>query len=156
MNEHEKNVCTILQALCDAWLYVNPDKTHLFCVEIDFLGHGISACGIKADSKKIEHILTWPQPKSASEVHGFLGLICHVAAFLPSLADHAGILTKLTMKDSEQSFLLCTPNYQIVFDTIRQWLGNSMGWGILCRLQVIFDPVTLQTHMPIRVCKTVQ
>jgi len=31
IEQHEQNVQIILQALCDACLYVNPDKTHLFC-----------------------------------------------------------------------------------------------------------------------------
>ncbi|EDR10483.1 uncharacterized protein LACBIDRAFT_316919 [Laccaria bicolor S238N-H82] len=46
LEEHECNecnVCAVLQALRDARLYVNPDKTHLFCTEIDFLGHHVSA-----------------------------------------------------------------------------------------------------------------
>ena len=41
--KHAKNVCLILQALKDAKLYCNPKKTRLFCTEIHFLGHRISA-----------------------------------------------------------------------------------------------------------------
>jgi len=48
LDGHEWNVCTVLKALHVAHLYVNPDKTQLFCTEIDFLGHHISACGIEA------------------------------------------------------------------------------------------------------------
>ena len=67
VDEHETNVCTVLQGLQNAQLYVNPDKTHLFCTEINFLGHHISACRIKVDTKKVDHILSWPIPKSATE-----------------------------------------------------------------------------------------
>jgi hypothetical protein len=42
VDEHECYVRAVLKALCDTWLYVNPDKTHLFCMEINFLGHHIS------------------------------------------------------------------------------------------------------------------
>jgi len=52
LDEHKCNVHTVLKALCTAKLYVNPDKTHLFCTKIDFLGHHISAHSIKADAKK--------------------------------------------------------------------------------------------------------
>lgn len=62
IEEHEKNVKLVLKALRDARLYVNPDKMHLFYLEIDFLGHHISSCSIKADSKKADHILNWPIP----------------------------------------------------------------------------------------------
>ena len=88
IGQHEQNVRIILQALCDAHLYVNPDKMHLFCQEIDFLGHHISMCSIEADSKKADCILAWPQPKSATDVCTFLGLVCYLAVFLPSLAEH--------------------------------------------------------------------
>lgn len=67
LKEHEQNVTLILKCLRDAQLYVNPDKTHLFCLEIDFLGHHISSCGIKADNKKANRIVDWPVPKSMTE-----------------------------------------------------------------------------------------
>jgi len=67
MDEHENNVHAMLQAPWNAQLYVNLDKTHLFCTEINFLGQHISTCGIEVDTKKINHILSWPIPKSATE-----------------------------------------------------------------------------------------
>ena len=73
--EHGQNVHAVLEALDTARLYVNPDKTHLFCTEIDFLGHHISIRRIETDNKKVDRILNWPIPKSATEVRGFLGLV---------------------------------------------------------------------------------
>lgn len=67
LEEHERNVRKVLKALLDAWLYVNPEKMHLFCVEIDFLGPHISLCDIKADNKRADKIINWPIPKSVTE-----------------------------------------------------------------------------------------
>jgi len=120
LDEHECNMCAVPQALCVAQLYINPDKTHLFCMEIDFLGHHISARGIEADTKKVDRILNWPMPKSATEVRGFLGLVHYIAAFLPALADHTGVLTKLRTKDSKKKILSWVPKYQVVFNAIKQ------------------------------------
>ena len=39
MDEHIKNVHTIMNALRDAKLYINRKKTELFCYEVSFLGH---------------------------------------------------------------------------------------------------------------------
>ena len=119
IEEHEKNVSTILQALRDARLYVNPEKTHVFCLEIDFLGHHISARGIEADAKKADRIIAWPIPKSATDVRAFLGLVRYLAAFLPSLAEHTCILTELTMKDSEKNFPRWTARHQSAFDSVK-------------------------------------
>ncbi|KIJ99027.1 hypothetical protein K443DRAFT_30102, partial [Laccaria amethystina LaAM-08-1] len=59
------------------------------------------------------------------EVRGFFGLVCYIAAFLPSIADHTGILTELTMKDSQQYFPSWMPKYQMAFDTVKQILTRS-------------------------------
>lgn len=120
LDEHEQNVCAVFSALCVAQLYVNPDKTHLLCTEIDFLGHHITTCSIEADNKKIDRILNWLQPKFPSEVRGFLGLVCYIATFLPTLADHTGILTEHMMKDSEGNFSAWMPKYQKAFDAIKE------------------------------------
>ena len=88
-------------------------------MEVDFLGHHISTRGIEANTQNIERILTWPKLKTATEACRILGLVWYVAAFLPSLADHTGVLTKLTTRDSERNFLQWTPRYQVVFDAIK-------------------------------------
>ena len=119
LEEHERNVRAVLDALHAARLYVNPEKTNLFCTEIDFLGHHISTRGIEADNKKVDRILNWPQPKNATEVRGFLGLVRYIAAFLPALADHSGVLSELTTKESERNFPPWAPKYQIAFDVIK-------------------------------------
>jgi len=124
IEEHNNNVHKILQALRDACLYVNPDKMHLFCLEIDFLGHHISACGIEVDSKKADHILAWPQLKLETDVQAFLGLVCYLATFLPSLVEHTSILTKLTTKESEKNFPPWTDRHQSAFDSIKSIVTN--------------------------------
>jgi hypothetical protein len=68
VEEHCENIRMILAALRGSQLYCNPQKTHLFETEVDFLGHHISAHGIEADTRKTDHIINWPQPQSAKEV----------------------------------------------------------------------------------------
>ncbi|KAG2056068.1 hypothetical protein BDR06DRAFT_880982, partial [Suillus hirtellus] len=57
--EHEANIRQVLLALRDGHLYCLPKKTSLFNTKIDFVGHHISACGIKVDNLKVAHILDW-------------------------------------------------------------------------------------------------
>jgi hypothetical protein len=54
VTEHIKNVQLILEALWKACLFCSPKKTSLFCTEINFLGHHISASGIEADASKVK------------------------------------------------------------------------------------------------------
>ena len=68
VEEHEANVTKVLEALRKANLFCNGSKTTLFSTEISFLGHKISAAGIQADPQKIDRILNWPQPTTATNV----------------------------------------------------------------------------------------
>ena len=104
IEEHRRNVKTILQALRDAHLYCSEKKTQLFMTELDFLGHHISVRGIEPDIKKVEQIRTWPTPRDAKEVRRFLGLVRYLALFLPRLAEHTSLLTPLTTKDAERAW----------------------------------------------------
>ena len=68
IQEHQKNVRTILQALREAHLYCSTKKSHLFATEVDFLGHHISELGVEPDGKKVEKIQKWPVPRCAKDM----------------------------------------------------------------------------------------
>ena len=46
----------------------------LWLKEVSFLGHIVSAEGIKVDLVKIEAIVSWKLPRNVTEVRSFLGL----------------------------------------------------------------------------------
>jgi hypothetical protein len=101
---HAKHIDMVMKALADVKIYLNPKKCAFFRLEIDFLGHHISARGIEPNSSKVERILNWPTLKSSTDVWSFLGLVRYVAAFLPKLADHSTVLTPLTTKEAHKHF----------------------------------------------------
>ena len=70
--EHTKHIDLIMKALQKSRLYCNPAKCKFYLTELDFLGHHISTCGIEPNSSKIDCIMQWPTPKSATDVHLFL------------------------------------------------------------------------------------
>jgi hypothetical protein len=120
LEEHKRNVCTILETLHEARLYINKKKTDLFSHEINFLGHIISQRGIEADPSKVDKILDWPIPKNVKQVQQFLGLVRYLNAFLPRLALHSSILSKLTTKECEKHFPPWTEIHQNAFDKIKE------------------------------------
>jgi hypothetical protein len=119
LEEHDRNVRSVLNAVRSSKLYVNPKKTKLFCTEIDFLGHHISALGIEADTKKVDKILSWPIPSSSTQARSFLGLVRYISAFLPNLAEHTHVLTELTTKEADKHFPKWSSRYQTAFDGIK-------------------------------------
>ena len=120
LEEHIKNVRTIMEALRLAKLYVNKKKTNLFCSEIKFLGHKISQKGIEADGSKVDKILDWPVPKNTNEVRAFLGLVRYLNAFLPRLAVQSNILSRLTTKECDKQFPEWTEQFHNAFLRIKE------------------------------------
>jgi hypothetical protein len=102
-----------------ASLYCNPKKTKLFQYEVDFLGHHISHRGVEADTRKVEQIVHWPTPKSATNVRAFLGLVRYISGFLHNLADHTAVLEKLTTKACDKKFPGWSDEAQSAFDAIK-------------------------------------
>jgi hypothetical protein len=123
--EHERNVWTILEALCTANLFCNEKKSILFSSEVSFLGHVISGEGIKTDPAKIDRIIHWPQPTTATNVRGFLGLTHYIAAFLPALAEYTSILTPLTSKECDLNFPTWTAEHQSAFTHIKELVTGA-------------------------------
>ena len=75
IEEHTLHVRMVLEALHAARLYCNPKKCSFYLLELDFLGHHISAHGVEAHSSKVDKILQWPTPKSSTDVRAFLGIV---------------------------------------------------------------------------------
>lgn len=51
-----------------AGLWLNARKCHLARDHVVFLGHVISAEGLRPDPKNTEKVKSWPVPRSATEV----------------------------------------------------------------------------------------
>jgi len=125
IEEHRRNVRTVLQVLREAYLYCSTKKSQLFMTELDFLGHHISDWGIEPDEKKVEKIRKWPVPWSARDVRKFLGLVQYLASFLPRLVDHRAILTPLTTKEVQKVWPGWTTCHQTAFQNIKDIILGS-------------------------------
>ena len=100
-------------------LHCNPKKSEFFLFELTFLGHKVSQKGIEACSSKTDHILEWLQPKSATDVRAFLGLVRYIAAFLLKLAKFTVVLNELTTKESQKNFPPWMEKHQAAFEAVK-------------------------------------
>lgn len=137
IEEHKANVAKVLEALLRDNLFCNGSKSILFSTELSFLGHKIFANGIQADSRKIDHVTEWPQPTTATNMQGFLGLTHYLATFLPALAEHTSVLTLLTTKECDREFPIWEPEHQRAFNAIK-----ALVTGTECLTVIDYEDTT--------------
>jgi hypothetical protein len=119
VEEHERHVRMVLECLQKHGLCLNGKKSEFFSTEIDFLGHHISPRGIEVNTSKVDKILNWPVPKSATDVRAFLGLVRYISVYLLKLADFTSILSPLTTKEMDKQFLTWTAAHQEGFEAVK-------------------------------------
>lgn len=71
--EHLGRLEQVFRKLHGANLKVKPSKCNLFAKQVSYLGHIISANGVKADPSKVEAVRGWPVPRNQTEVRSFFG-----------------------------------------------------------------------------------
>ncbi|XP_022779210.1 uncharacterized protein K02A2.6-like [Stylophora pistillata] len=84
--EHWKNLCAVMDKLQDFGLGLNADKCALGMCELKFLGHVISAEGIKPEPDKVKAIADAPVLQNQAELRSFLGSITYLTQFVSNLA----------------------------------------------------------------------
>lgn len=99
IDEHVKNVKTVLSRLRQHNFLANPKKSTLIATRVEILGHYLSQRGLEADDKKIDKILAWPVSKTKKNIQEFMGLVNYLRKFCKNLAEPARLLTRLTKKN---------------------------------------------------------
>ena len=96
--EHWRNLRAMLDTLRASGLRLNAKKCVLGASELKFLGHIISADGIRPDPEKVKAILEAPLPCDQGQLRSFLGSITYLTQYVPHLAIVIAPLRKLTQK----------------------------------------------------------
>jgi len=94
--EHVEHATRVLNKLREHRLVANRKKCRFFQLEVEFLGHIISAAGIRMDPAKVEAIVALAPPASLSDLRTFLGAAGYYRRFIEKFAFIAAPLTDLT------------------------------------------------------------
>jgi hypothetical protein len=97
-HQHAIDLEKILAKLRAEKLYAKPSKCEFFKSEVAFLGHVVSAEGIKVDPSKVKSIVEWPTLTCVIDIQSFLGLVNYYHQFIKNLAKIAALLTELLKK----------------------------------------------------------
>jgi hypothetical protein len=74
LNEHNCKLRDVFDKLREFNLKVEPDKCEFLKEELNYLGHVVTADGVKPDKEKVAAVNDFPTPRSEKDVKSFLGL----------------------------------------------------------------------------------
>ena len=83
--EHLKNL-EVLKRLAKAGMRLKKEKCAFMLPSVDYLGHTISAEGLRASEAKVKGVVNAPAPRDITELRSFLGLVNYYSKFLPDLS----------------------------------------------------------------------
>ena len=120
--EHEQHLKIVLQTLREKKLYAKLRKYDFWLKEVSFLGHIVSAEGIRVDPAKIEVVVNWKPPRSVTEVRSFLGLARYYRRLVKGFSVIASPLTKLLRKGVKFEW---TDKCQDSFEQLKEMLAEA-------------------------------
>ena len=97
--DHLHHLAELFERLRQAGLRLKPKKCLLLRKEVPYLGHILSASGVRPDPAKIETVKSFPTPTDITKIRQFLGLASYYRRFIPAFARIAHPLHHLTKKD---------------------------------------------------------
>jgi hypothetical protein len=99
LEEHLEHLREVFRRLKKAGFTLNRDKVALARSEIKFLGHVLSADGVKILPERVEAISQFPTPKNLKAVRRFLGMVGFYANFIKGFSQMAEPLHALKRKE---------------------------------------------------------
>ncbi|GBM50685.1 Retrovirus-related Pol polyprotein from transposon opus [Araneus ventricosus] len=120
--EHLNNIRKVFQRLQKANLKLSTKKCRFLRKEVSYLGHIISADGVKTDPEKTKTVVDWPRPETVHDLRSFLGLCTYYRRFVRNFSAKARPLHKLTEARSNFNW---TEECEKSFNSLIQALTTS-------------------------------
>ena len=103
-SEHLRNLAQVLAKLESAGMRLKKEKCSFLLPSVSYLGHVISAEGLRTEQSKVQAIVEAPEPQNVGELRSFLGMVTYYGKFLPDLATTLAPLYHLLRKFAHWSW----------------------------------------------------
>ncbi|XP_057849726.2 uncharacterized protein LOC131060503 [Cryptomeria japonica] len=122
--EHLQHLDQVLRKLHEEGLRINLEKCSFLQEELVFLGFVISTGSLKMDPSKVEAILNWPAPTTATEVKSFHGLCSFYRKFIRNFS---GICAPLmdTIKGGRKCVFQWTKEANESFELLKRKISEQ-------------------------------
>ena len=117
MTEHDTILRKVVERATSYNLKLNFDKCHIRQSAVPYVGHLITADGLKPDPAKTEAVRCMPPPVDKDGVRRFLGFVTYLSKFIPNLSEVDAPLRQLLKSDVEFRW---QPAQQQAFDKLKQ------------------------------------
>ena len=138
-NEHDRRLIAVLEKLHRKGLTLNKEKCKFRMNKLEFMGHDLSEKGIGPTEAKVEAVRNAREPRSATEVRSFLGLVNFSARYIPDMATVSEPLRMLTKTNVPFKW---EREQQHAFDTLKEKLTNAQTlayFDVKAQTRVIAD-----------------
>ena len=99
--EHYFNLRAALQRALDKGIRLNEEKLEVGLVEIGYVGHVLSADGLRPDPMKISAIKDMLPPENRSELETWFGMVNYLGRFCHRLSEVTNPLREFLGKSVE-------------------------------------------------------
>ena len=123
VDELNTRVRAVLQRAQEYGFHLRIEKCKFGLREITYLGHVISANGIRPDTRKIAAILQMPAPNDVSSLRSFLGAVNYYGKFVKDMHSLRKPLDRLLLKNVKFAW---TAECQQSFDQFKQILSSDL------------------------------
>ena len=122
LDEHRENLRKVFQCIREAGLKLQPSRCSFLQPEVLYLGHIVTADGIRTDPTKTAVVKDWRVPRNTKDVRRFLGLASYYRRFVPGFATLAAPLHKVSTKTS---LFTWDKHCQTAFEELRHRLTTT-------------------------------
>ena len=137
--QHEIHLETVFKILQDNSLKIGLQKCSFFKSSLKFLGHVVSASGIKPSKEKCAAIQNACLPETYHELHQFLGSAGYYRKHIPHFAELSCCLYELlNTAPSKNAALEMSDSHVLAFEKLKMALGEAVEHSFIDPSSTVF------------------
>lgn len=124
---HKLHLRKVFERLREYGLSINSEKCIFGVSEIKFLGHLVSAEGIRPLPEKVQAIINFPKPNLARELRRFLAMLNFYRRFIPKAVERQKVVQELIQGNvkNDNRVLVWTEESAQAFEDCKKQLANA-------------------------------
>lgn len=103
--QHNQRLKRVLERVREKNIKLNSGKCTFTAQEVKYMGHILTAEGIKPDPEKVEAVRKMQKPTNKTELQIYLGMVTYLGKFIPQLSTVTAPLRILLEKTTEWSWM---------------------------------------------------